>query len=225
MARLRAAGGWLAVNIGEIVVGLLMALLCLAVVTGVASRAFARPVSWSEEVARYLYIWITFLGAALAVKRGAHFGLNLLTAGLGKRWAPAVEVITDASTVPFGTVLILYSQPLLELGGIQRGAAVNVPMSWVIAALPASGLLMALYALMRLWRMWTGRGAPLSWAQASSCGPPSRRSLSRWYSATDGGPRRLTWCCRSSSVHSWYWRYCVCPSRLRWASGRSWRSC
>jgi TRAP-type C4-dicarboxylate transport system permease small subunit len=141
----------LAANGVEILAGLLLAVLCLDVLVGVASRAFGRPVSWSEEVARYLYIWVTFVGAAVAVKRGANFSLNLLVSRLGRRWRTGLMVLGDLVTAAFGGALLVYGRPLVELAGLQRGAAVNIPLSWVSAAMPVGGALMAIYALVHLW--------------------------------------------------------------------------
>jgi TRAP-type C4-dicarboxylate transport system permease small subunit len=76
-------------------VGLLMAALCLTIVAGVVSRyVVGRPLAWTDEAARYLFIWVSFLGAAVAVRRRANFKLDLIA------WRGAVR-----------------SRTALELGG------------------------------------------------------------------------------------------------------------
>ena len=142
-----------AANLAEVVAAALLVGLCLVVLIGVVSRAFGRPVSWSEEVARYLYVWLTFVGAAVAAKRGANFSLNLVASRLGPRWARAMAALADLGTAAFGVALVVYSGPLIDLAAHQRGAAVAIPLSWVFAALPTGGLLMAVFALVHLWHV------------------------------------------------------------------------
>lgn len=144
---------WAAANLSEVVAAALLVGLCLVVLAGIVSRAFGRPVSWSEEVARYVYVWLTFIGAALAARRGANFSLNLVASRLGPRWAFAMTTLADLGTAAFGLALLVYSGPLVDLASRQRGAAVAIPLSWVFAAVPTGGLLMAALALVHLWHI------------------------------------------------------------------------
>jgi len=58
---------------------LLMALLTAVTFAQVVTRyLLGDPLIWSEEAARYLFVWVSMIGAALALREGGHFGLNLL---------------------------------------------------------------------------------------------------------------------------------------------------
>src|SRR3954452_8399124 len=58
---------------------LLMALLTAVTFAQVITRyLLGDPLIWSEELARYLFVWVSMIGAALAIREGGHFGLDLL---------------------------------------------------------------------------------------------------------------------------------------------------
>ena len=89
----------------------LMALLVLAVTWQVVSRyLFASPSSWTEEVARFLLIWIGTLGAAYAFRTNMHIGLDLLPKKLTGMAAQYLHWFTLA-------VIIVFAVAVLVVGG------------------------------------------------------------------------------------------------------------
>jgi TRAP-type transport system small permease protein len=138
-------------NVVEGAVGLLMAALCLTIVAGVVSRyVVGRPLAWTEEVARYLFIWVSFLGAAVAVRRRANFKLDLITWRGTVRSRALFDLGGNLFTILFGLLLAYWSIPLIQLANLQRGSAVAIPLSWVYVALPIGGLLMAAFGARRI---------------------------------------------------------------------------
>ena len=72
---------WIDRMLGEVlkpVVFAGMAALICVITLQIVSRLMFTSVSWTEEVARFLLIWITFLGAALAFQQGRHIAVTLL---------------------------------------------------------------------------------------------------------------------------------------------------
>ena len=82
MIRLRAAALSVDDCIAKIEAGAIIVLvLSLTAVTFaqvVTRYVLNDPLIWSEELARYLFVWVSMIGAALAVRNGGHFGLDLL---------------------------------------------------------------------------------------------------------------------------------------------------
>jgi TRAP-type C4-dicarboxylate transport system permease small subunit len=77
----RALGKW-----EEIIAALALAVVFLSVVWGVIARYIApQPAAWSNELATIAFSWLVFLGAAAAVKRRLHVGVDLVTARLSPR--------------------------------------------------------------------------------------------------------------------------------------------
>jgi TRAP-type C4-dicarboxylate transport system permease small subunit len=133
----------------------LMALMVACVTWQVVSRyVLGSPSSWTEELARYLLIWIGLLGGAYAYHVKMHLGLDLLAQKLspGAHRMQArlihVAVILFAGVVLLGGGLNLI-RLAMELG--QQSAALGVPMWLVYLSLPLSGLMLVVYACLALF--------------------------------------------------------------------------
>ncbi len=130
---------------------MLMVALVFAVSWQVISRyVFASPSSWTEEVARFLMIWIGLLGAAYAFRTRAHLGLDLLPKKLTGRSAKILKLFTLLVVVLFSvTVLIVGGGKLVALTWElkQYSAVLGLPIAFVYSVIPTTGLLICLYAI------------------------------------------------------------------------------
>jgi TRAP-type C4-dicarboxylate transport system permease small subunit len=134
--------------LSQLVEGLLlvmMVVLCADVFLGVFSRyVIGRTFTWYDEIARLLFVWIVFLGAAVGVRRTAHFRLHLVIDRLGpagRRLAHAVGVLV---LIGFGLVLIQQGWKLVELGQFQRTPVMGLSKQWIYASVPTGGILIIL---------------------------------------------------------------------------------
>jgi len=129
----------------------LMVGLVVDVFLGVFSRYVLQATfGWYDEVARLCFIWIVFLGAAVAVRRGMHFRMRLFVDRLGPRAAPLAEYVSTATVVLFGGILLAGGYAILPLARRQVTDALEISMLWFYAALPVGGALMILFALLQL---------------------------------------------------------------------------
>jgi len=140
---------------------LMMVVLCADVFLGVFSRyVIGRTFTWYDEIARLLFVWIVFLGAAVGVRRTAHFRLHLLV----DRFPPGVRRVADVFGVlvliGFGLVLIQQGWKLVELGQFQRTPVMGLSKQYVYLSVPAGGALIILYSLPQLWRALRGGPGP-----------------------------------------------------------------
>ncbi|MFK7887164.1 MAG: TRAP transporter small permease [Gammaproteobacteria bacterium] len=129
----------------------LMGVLVFAVLWQVASRyLFASPSSWTEEIARFLLIWIGMLGAAYAFRHNLHIGLDLLPQKLKGNAALNLHRFTQA-------VIILFAFCVLVVGGSslvyltwdlrQYSAVLRLPVSVLYSVIPLAGLLIIIFTL------------------------------------------------------------------------------
>ncbi len=130
---------------------LLMVALVAAVSWQVISRyVFSSPSSWTEEVARFLMIWIGLLGAAYAFRTRVHLGLDLLPKKLMGRSAEILKLFTLLVVFLFSvTVLIVGGGNLVALTWElkQYSAVLGLPIAFVYSVIPTAGLLICLYAI------------------------------------------------------------------------------
>jgi TRAP-type transport system small permease protein len=142
--------------LSQVVEGLLlvmMVVLCADVFLGVFSRyVMARTFTWYDEIARLLFVWIVFLGAAVGVRRAAHFRLHLVVDRFPPGLRRATELVGVLVLMGFGVLLIQQGWKLVELGQFQRTPVMGLSKQYVYASVPAGGALIILYSLPRLWR-------------------------------------------------------------------------
>jgi len=110
----------------------------------------AAPLPWSEEAARYCFVWIVFLGAALGLQRGVHLGVDLVVNRLPARMQRAISILCDILIAGFALSIIYASGPVLQLNAFQHSPALGIQMSWIYLAIPASMVLMLLVTTMRI---------------------------------------------------------------------------
>ncbi len=133
----------------EGMLSLVMAVLVIDVLWQVFSRYVLRDSSsFTEELARYLLVWVSLLGASYGVGRKLHLGVDLLPARLTGLKKKMLLVFTDLAVMAFalfGLVIgggrLVYISFHLE----QVSAAMRLPLGWVYLVVPLSGLLMILY--------------------------------------------------------------------------------
>ncbi len=128
--------------LGIILVAML-AVMTLDVLWGVFTRyVMSNQASWSEELARFLLIWIGILGAAYASGQRMHLSIDLLDKKPVRLIAALIILFALAVMVVGGSRLVMLTA---DLG--QRSPALGIPMSIIYAVVPISGLLIIFYRL------------------------------------------------------------------------------
>ena len=142
--------------LGQVVEGvllLLMVVLCADVFLGVFSRyVLVRTFTWYDEIARLCFVWIIFLGAAVGVRRGAHFRLHLVVDRFGPGAVRAAHLLSVLVVAGFGGVLVWQGIKLVELGQFQQTPVMGLSKAYVYGSMPVGGALMILFGLPGLWR-------------------------------------------------------------------------
>jgi TRAP-type C4-dicarboxylate transport system permease small subunit len=130
---------------------LLVAAFVSMLVSGLAQVAFRylinRPLSWTEEMARFSFVWIVFLGAALGVHYASHLGVDVLLNSLKPRLRLAIVTLTQGLVLAMLVVLIRESVEVSVFNMAQISPALELPMGIPYTALPAGFVLMLVYTL------------------------------------------------------------------------------
>jgi len=127
----------------------LLGICVAATVTLVATQVFMRYVvgqsfAWVDEIARYLLVWIGFLGAVVAARSRSHICIEMLVNALPRRIGRIVTAAMLAILVAFLVVLVRESWILTDRVWLQRSAAMRISVAWVYAAAPIGFALMAI---------------------------------------------------------------------------------
>ena len=134
----------------NVLIALMVALVASVSWQVISRYVFSSPSSWTEEVARFLMIWVSLLGAAYAFHTRAHLGLDLLPKKLMGGSAAALKLFTLLVVILFSvTVLIVGGGKLVALTWELRqySAVLGLPIAFVYSVIPTAGLLICLYAV------------------------------------------------------------------------------
>ena len=139
--------------IGKLLV-VLMAVMVLDVIWGVFTRyLIGTQASWTEELARFLCIWIGVLGAAYAAGQKMHLAIDLLPQYLNVAQQVLLQYAIQGLVICFAIVVFVIGGTNLiyitiSLG--QKSASLGIPMGWVYLVLPLSGILIIWYKMLEI---------------------------------------------------------------------------
>jgi TRAP-type C4-dicarboxylate transport system permease small subunit len=127
----------------EVTMMVLMAFLVVVVVASVIFRyILLSPLTWSEEVGRYVMIWLGFLGASLAVHQGLHVGVEFVVGWVPPRLAAWLRRLTRAGVAAFLLIVTAYGFSLVANLWDQLSPVMEIRMTWPYLAIPVGSLLM-----------------------------------------------------------------------------------
>lgn len=129
----------------EVTVMVLMAVLVVVVVASVIFRyVLLAPLSWSEEVGRYLMIWVGFLAASIAIQQGMHVGIDFLVNWVRPEVAAWLRRVARVLTAVFLLIVTVYGFVLVINLWDQWSPVLQFRMTWPYLAIPVGCLLMLL---------------------------------------------------------------------------------
>lgn len=102
---------------------------------------------WAEEADRYLFIWLTFVGAAITMRHQAHIAVDILVRSFKPALREWVALLTHGCVLAFLGVVFWASERVIEVTSYTRTTATDIPMSWVYLAVPIGCALIAIETL------------------------------------------------------------------------------
>lgn len=135
------------------VAGAGMALIAIIIFLQVIFRVIVKSsLSWSEEISRYLEVWIVFLTAGYALGKGQHICMDLLTHILPEKVNYILEKCNALIAIAFSIVCTYYSYQYMMSERMQTFASMNVSKVWVYVSMVIGFALCIFYSLINLTR-------------------------------------------------------------------------
>lgn len=100
------------------------------------------PLNWTEQTARYIFIWVCMLGVPLAVYKGATFQFDLVIKRFSPRVQAIIATVIDVVNMFFSAYWFYWTIRLIEKAGWRPTIGVEVPMGVLYAAQTVCALLM-----------------------------------------------------------------------------------
>ncbi|CAN5783809.1 hypothetical protein BH23DEI1_BH23DEI1_00010 [soil metagenome] len=137
------------VRLNEAVVVVLMAVMTSLVLLNVVTRyGFQFSVTWAEELSRFLMIWVTYVGAGLALRKGNHVAFEYVQSLLPPRVVPFLRAGIAMAILVFLAFLAYYGWEFSQLTMRQRSAVLGVPRGLVGLAIPIGAVVFGMHLVM-----------------------------------------------------------------------------
>ncbi|MCF6094839.1 TRAP transporter small permease [Microaerobacter geothermalis] len=141
------------------ILNLLLFVMVIVVFAQVLIRyIFDQPLAWSEELARYILVWITFLGAAYAMSKKAHVGVEIVVKLFPKNFQKIVTVLSALLSLFFFGMMIYQGYLFVERTMAQTSAVLQLPMGGVYFVIPLSGVLISINLIYYVIQELRGEG-------------------------------------------------------------------
>jgi C4-dicarboxylate transporter DctQ subunit len=140
----------------------LIFLMLAVVLVGVFYRYVVdQALSWYDEFAGYILVWLTMYGSVVGLARGKHISFETLVEKLPRRARRVAEAFDALCVLGFSVVLLVSGWVLVrEMADDTAVSLPGVKMAWIYSVMPISGALMVLVGVVQLILLCTGREVP-----------------------------------------------------------------
>lgn len=129
------------------IITVLMGLLILPVTLQILSRytGLIPRYVWTEEAARFLFVWIIMIGSMIAVRDRSHFDVDLLPHPKTPRQKGVAGLVVHGVMLVMAVVFIRYGYDFAKFGAIQNSEMSGINMLSIYIAFPLAGVTWALF--------------------------------------------------------------------------------
>ena len=135
-------------------IGLMLSIIFIQVVL---RYAFHFTFSFSEELARYLFVWTVFLCIPVVAKTGGHMAVGAITERVQGFWLKVCQIAGGLLTLLFSGILFWQGVRMVRLTQFQTSPALGIKMSYVYVAIPLGAAVLLLISLMALFEVLRGK--------------------------------------------------------------------
>jgi TRAP-type C4-dicarboxylate transport system permease small subunit len=117
---------------------------------------------WTEELSRFLFIWMVMLGAMIGIREGTHFEVDVWPE-LGRRANAALRIVSHLFVLVFALVFVYWGIKFVQFGWYQESELAELPMPFIFVAWPLAGATWCLFLgaiFIDNWRIIAGKEAP-----------------------------------------------------------------
>lgn len=140
--------------LSRIIIGItgiiLLAITVIIFIQVIYRKVLQNSLAWSEELTKYLMVWMTFLATGYILGRGAHSNMDMLVTKLPKSLQLIINKISGVLLMFFSYVVLKYGYELTLLGTRQKSSALLIPMNYVYLSIPVGGAIMLFYSFLIL---------------------------------------------------------------------------
>jgi TRAP-type C4-dicarboxylate transport system permease small subunit len=133
----------------KVALAILMGLLVIPVVLQIISRyiGIIPRYIWTEEMARFCFIWVILVGSMIAVRDGTHFTVDLFPKAKTVRGEAIGKMFADFWILVTALIFIIWGWPLVKFSLLQTSEMAELPMVYIYSAWPVAGITWILFLI------------------------------------------------------------------------------
>ncbi|WP_027134459.1 TRAP transporter small permease [Geminicoccus roseus] len=136
----------------ELICNAILAIMTTVIAVLIVSRnMLGFSFAWSEELTRFLLVWLSMLGAAVLLRRDDHIRLNLLQSRLGPKAQLVLSAVLRVLVLGFLVILVQQSWTASLARQVTHAPALGISLFWPYLAIPVAAAIMVFVTLVNLW--------------------------------------------------------------------------
>jgi TRAP-type C4-dicarboxylate transport system permease small subunit len=140
-----------------LVVAALVAMVIMVFGNVVLRYGFNSGITVSDEMSRYCFIWLTYIGAMIAMREKGHLGVDTLVRHLPVAGKKACLFLSESLMLWCNVLFFIGTWKMHELQVTNVSPVVGISMIWIYGIGYVVGVVMALFNVVTLWRLVTGQ--------------------------------------------------------------------
>lgn len=150
LTKVNDAWEWIVTKVLIVITVIMVASVFIQVVT----RAINYTVIWTSDVATFLFVWLAFLGAAIAVRDNDHFVVDVFPAKWKKYYFNLLlNVLALATQLIIGYIMLRYGIDFTKSMALRMSYSLGIQLSYIVSVVPLSGCLIILGTVERILRI------------------------------------------------------------------------
>jgi TRAP-type C4-dicarboxylate transport system permease small subunit len=138
-----------------------LAVLSASVFLGVLFRyVLNAPLTWTDELALFAFVWMVFIGAGICTRNRAHMGIEMLVRRLSEQTARRVEFIGNIVVMIILVILVYFGTQHAMYASHSRTTVLRIPWTYIFLSVPLGSTFMFIHMLHQL----LGTAVPGDWA-------------------------------------------------------------
>jgi len=147
--------------VGRYLIIALVAVIAVIMMAQVVFRyGLDNSIPWSEEVCKYLMVWLAFMGAPIALRHANHISIDLLLKAFPARGQQLFHVVINLIIILTMGIVFYHGAKFTQMGARQVASSINISMLYMYLAVPLGSLLTCIVAVEHGLRALIGIGDP-----------------------------------------------------------------
>lgn len=143
---------WLDKILSTICVGLFGALVLLVTWQVFTRFILNNPSAFSEELAKYCFVWLVLFGAAFVFGENGHMRIEFIQDLLPTKFKMAVQIFIELSIIVFSSLVLLSGGlTITKLAWTQMSAAIQIPVGYLYSVMPICGAIVIFYCIYNIY--------------------------------------------------------------------------